>query len=304
MSTVASRPRVLVKGGTIYRGGTGMLTWLAHRISGIAVVYFLTLHIFEALHLFGGPQAYDGAIEVYKQPWFRPFEWLLVMAVVYHAFNGLRVMLFDTWPKTTRYHRQIFWIEVALFVVLTPLIGWAMLRSVFGLSLQQIFASTNGIGYAALIVGPVALPVLYIAWRGSGLSNGPLLVSASNSRLQPTKNTFERLAWQFMRVSGVLMVILVFWHLYIMHFENDISAITGEFVFQRFAQNPTWIAVDLSMLILAWLHGLNGLRIVITDYMQRSNARRIVLLAVGAFALVWLVAGGIVLFTLPRGLGA
>jgi succinate dehydrogenase / fumarate reductase cytochrome b subunit len=293
-----------IKGGSLYRGGTGMLTWLAHRISGVAIVYFLTLHIFEAMQLFGGPAAYNEATAVYKQPWFRPFEWLLVMAVIYHAFNGLRVMLFDTWPQTTRYHRQIFWVGVALFIILTPIIGWAMLRSTIGLSLQQIFASTNGIGYAALIVLPVALPVLYIAWRGSGLANGPLLVSSSNSRPAPTQSTFERLAWQFMRVSGVIIVVLVGLHLYIMHFQNDITDITGQFVFNRFAADPIWVAVDLLMLFLVWLHGLNGLRIVITDYMRRGSPRRIVLYVVGAIGLIWLVAGGLVLFTLPRGLGA
>ena len=90
-STAATRPKSLAKRGTIYLGGTGMLTWLLHRISGIAVVYFLTLHIYEALQLFGGPEAYNEATAAYKQPWFRPFEVALILAVTYHALNGLRV---------------------------------------------------------------------------------------------------------------------------------------------------------------------------------------------------------------------
>jgi succinate dehydrogenase / fumarate reductase cytochrome b subunit len=295
-------PKDYLEDGTLYKGGTGMWTWLAHRMSGVAIVYFLTLHIVEAIQLFGGPANYSEATAVYKQPWFRPFEWLLVMAVIYHALNGLRVMLFDTWPSTTKYHKQIFWIGLGIFVLATPMVGYAMLKSVFGLSLQEIFASMNGLGYALAIVLPVALPVLYVAWRGSGLSNGPLIVSQSNSRPAPQKNTFERLAWQFMRISGVILIVLVFWHLIIMHFINDISNITGQFVFDRFRSNPLWIAVDLSMLFLAWLHGLNGVRIVITDYMRRSYVRRVVLMALLAFGLVWLVAGAIVLFTLPNGL--
>jgi len=295
----SSLPKDYLEDGTLYKGGNGMLTWLAHRMSGVAVVYFLTLHIVEAIQLFGGSASYTEATAVYKQPWFRPFEWLLVMAVIFHALNGLRVMLYDTWPGTTKYHKQIFWIGIGLFVIATPMVGYAMMKSVIGMPLNEIFASMNGLGYALAIVLPVALPVLYVAWRGSGLSNGPLIVSQSSSRPSPAKNTFERLAWQFMRISGVLLVVLVFWHLLIMHFINDISAINGDFVFTRFKENPMWVAVDLSMLILAWLHGLNGARIVITDYMRRTYIRRIVLMALFAFGLAWLVAGAVVLFTLP-----
>jgi succinate dehydrogenase / fumarate reductase cytochrome b subunit len=289
----------------VYRGGTGQWTWLAHRISGVAVVYFLTLHIFETLQLARGAEAYNEATAVYKQPWFRPFEFLLVMAVVYHAFNGIRVMLFDYFPRLTRYRKQIFWIGVGVFVVLTPLIGYAMLREVFGKSLPEIFANLNNAPYAALIVGPVAIPVLYLFWRGSALSEGrKLILSASNSRAAPTASQFETVAWSFMRLSGLVLVIVVLLHLFIMHIERDIAAVTGQFVVDRFRANPIWIAIDLTMLLLAWLHGLNGVRIVLTDYMRRGSPRRIVLGAIGAFGLVWLVVGGIVLFIIPTALGA
>jgi succinate dehydrogenase / fumarate reductase cytochrome b subunit len=289
----------------VYRGGTGQLTWLAHRISGVAVVYFLSLHIFETLQLGLGPGAYDEATAVYKQPWFRPFEFLLVMAVVYHGLNGLRVMLFDYFPRTTRYRNQIFWIGVAIFVVLTPLIGFFMLRPLIGLSLPEIFADLRSAPYAALIVGPVAIPVLYLLWRGTALSEGrkPIL-SASNSSAPPTASGFEKFAWGFMRLSGLILVVLVFLHLFIMHLERDIVEVTGEFVIDRFRANPIWQFVDLAMLFLAWLHGLNGVRLVLTDYMRRGAPRKIVLYAIGAFGLVWLVAGSVVLFTFPLGVGA
>lgn len=298
MSTVASQPRSAVKGGSIYLGGTGMLTWLLHRISGIAVVYFLTLHIFEALQLFGGLEAYNEATEAYKQLWFRPFEMALVLAVVYHALNGLRVWMFDAYPQTTKHHRTVFKIGAAIFVVISLAVAVVMLRPLFGRSLAEIFAvkSTGALVYALAIVLPVSLPVLYIAWRGSGLANGPLIVSPSSSRPTPLKNGFERFMWQFMRLSGLIMMILVFAHLTLMHFINDIEAITGEFVAARFAATPIWIIVDLAILVLAWIHGLNGLRIVLMDYIKRSGTRRIVFGAIGLFGFVWFVAGAAVLF--------
>jgi succinate dehydrogenase cytochrome b556 subunit len=293
-----SQPRSPVKSGSIYLGGSGMLIWLLHRISGIAVVYFLTLHIFEALQLFGGVGAYKDATAAYKQLWFRPFEMVLVLAVVYHALNGLRVWMFDTFPSTTKHHRTVFKIGVAVFVVIVLAVAVVMLRPLFGRSLAEIFAikSTGALIYALAIALPVALPVLYIAWRGSGLASGPMLISQSNSRPAPMKNRFERFMWQFMRLSGLLMVILVFWHLTIMHFTNDIENITGQFVANRFAATPLWIIIDLMILVLAWVHGLNGLRIVLMDYVKRSGARRIVFGLIGLFGLVWFGAGAAVLF--------
>ena len=284
----------------MYRGGTGQLTWLLHRISGVAVVYFLSLHIFETLQLARGAEAYNEATVVYHQPWFRPFEFALVMAVVYHAFNGVRVMLFDFFPHLTRYRKQIFWLGLALFAVLTPIVGYFMLYKLIGLSLPEIFADLSSAPYAALIVGPVALPVLYLLWRGTALGDGrKVILSASSSAPAPTANAFEKLAWSFMRISGILLVFLALTHLFIMHIERDITEVTGEFVANRFQSNPIWIANDLLMLFLAWLHGLNGVRIVLTDYMRKGAARRWVLYAIGAFGLVWLVAGGYVLFIIP-----
>lgn len=284
----------------MYRGGTGQWTWLLHRISGVAVVYFLTLHIFETLQLARGPLAYDEATAVYKQPWFRPFEFLLVMAVVYHAFNGVRVMLFDYFPNLTRYRKPIFWIGLLIFAALTPIVAYFMLAEVFEPGVD-FFSGLNNLPYAALIVGPVALPVLYLLWRGTALSEGrALMLSASSSAPAPTASRFEKLAWSFMRLSGILLVILALSHLFIMHIERDIVDVTGEFVVNRFLSNPLWIAIDLSLLVLAWLHGLNGVRIVLTDYMRRGSPRRAVLYAIGAFGLVWLAAGGYVLFIIPN----
>ena len=284
----------------MYRGGTGQLTWLLHRISGVAVVYFLSLHIFETLQLARGAEAYNEATVVYHQPWFRQFEFALVMAVVYHAFNGVRVMLFDFFPHLTRYRKQIFWLGLALFAVLTPIVGYFMLYKLIGLSLPEIFADLSSAPYAALIVGPVALPVLYLVWRGTALGDGrKVILSASSSAPAPAANAFEKLAWSFMRISGILLVFLALTHLFIMHIERDITEVTGEFVANRFQSNPIWIANDLLMLFLAWLHGLNGVRIVLTDYMRKGAARRWVLYAIGAFGLVWLVAGGYVLFIIP-----
>jgi len=305
-STAATRPKTPAKRGTIYLGGTGMLTWLLHRISGIAVVYFLTLHIYEAMQLFGGPEAYNEATAAYKQPWFRPFEVALILAVTYHALNGLRVSMFDLFPKTTKHHRAIFKIGAAIFILIALAISFVMLRPLIGMPLNDIFKveSASTLIYALVIVLPVGLPVLYLAWRGSGLATGPMIVSQSSSRSAPTTSQFERAMWSFMRLSGFIMIILVFMHITLMHFINDIEQITGQFVFDRFAALPAWAWIDLAILFFAWLHGLNGLRVVLTDYIRRGTGRKVVLGIVGLFGIAWFVLGAWVLFYVQQQAGA
>ena len=102
--------------------------------------------------------------------------------------------------------------------------------------------------------------------------------------------------WSFMRISGFVMIFLVFLHITIMHFINDITAITGQFVYSRFAALPAWAWIDLAILFFAWLHGLNGLRVVLTDYIRRGTGRKVVLGLVGLFGLAWFVLGAGVLF--------
>ena len=93
---------------------------------------------------------------------------------------------------------------------------------------------------------------------------------------RPTSGGFETASWYFFRVSGILLIFLVIIHLIIMHVSNDVSCTTYQFVSARYA-NPFWRLYDWLLLTLALTHGMNGLRIVIEDYVS-SPRRRIVLL--------------------------
>ena len=86
--------------------------------------------------------------------------------------------------------------------------------------------------------------------------------------------SFDLYAWVFMRVSGVLLVLLVLCHFAIMHVLGDgLDRVNFAFVSGRWA-NPFWRIYDFAMLTLALLHGGNGLRVIIDDY-ARSDARRL-----------------------------
>ena len=83
---------------------------------------------------------------------------------------------------------------------------------------------------------------------------------------------WETFSWYFFRVSGVALILLVILHLVIMHVTNDVSSTTYDFVAHRYA-NPFWRVYDLTLLTLALLHGLNGLRIVCDDYIRTRGTR-------------------------------
>ncbi|MFD7899356.1 succinate dehydrogenase hydrophobic membrane anchor subunit [Streptomyces sp. NPDC059479] len=88
-----------------------------------------------------------------------------------------------------------------------------------------------------------------------------------------TRGNFEMAAWLFMRLSGVVLVVLVIGHLIIqLVLDGGVSKIGFAFVAGRWA-SPFWQVWDLLMLWLAMLHGGNGLRTVINDYAERATTR-------------------------------
>lgn len=119
---------------------------------------------------------------------------------------------------------------------------------------------------------------------------------------RPTSGGFETASWYYFRVSGILLIFLVIIHLIIMHVSNDVSCTTYQFVSARYA-NPFWRLYDWLLLTLALTHGMNGLRIVIEDYVS-SPRRRIVLLTLAAIILVaFFMLGTITLITFQPVLG-
>ncbi len=85
-------------------------------------------------------------------------------------------------------------------------------------------------------------------------------------------NSFEVFSWYFFRISGLALVFLAIIHLFIMHVSNDVSKTSYDFVASRYA-NPFWRVYDLLLLTLALLHGMNGLRVMVDDYVRGRGWR-------------------------------
>lgn len=103
--------------GTLYRGREGMWSWVLHRITGTAIYFFLLVHILDTALVRISPDAYDAVIGTYKTPIMGLGEAALVAAIVFHAFNGLRIILIDLWSWATRHQRVLFWVVLGLWVV-------------------------------------------------------------------------------------------------------------------------------------------------------------------------------------------
>jgi succinate dehydrogenase / fumarate reductase cytochrome b subunit len=111
-----------------YRGGEGMLAWAFHRISGVAIWAFLVLHVVDIFLVGAAPDTYDTLLAIYAHPIGIVLEWLLGAAVLYHALNGLRIVIIDFWPALTRYHRELWYASWVLFF----LIGIPVTVVIFG----------------------------------------------------------------------------------------------------------------------------------------------------------------------------
>jgi succinate dehydrogenase / fumarate reductase cytochrome b subunit len=101
-----------------YRGGAGQWSWLIHRLTGVGVLVFLLAHIVDTAMIGWGPAAYNKMIELYRLPIFRVSEVLLAGAVLYHALNGVRIIIIDFWPQATLVQRKLFYAVLIVFAVL------------------------------------------------------------------------------------------------------------------------------------------------------------------------------------------
>jgi succinate dehydrogenase / fumarate reductase cytochrome b subunit len=104
--------------GLRYQGGGSQTAWLLHRISGLGIVIFVTMHILAS---FLGGEIGKFLNAVYISWWFQVF---VIFSALFHGINGLRITILDLWPKLIEYQREAIWVEWFIFV---PVFGLAVL---------------------------------------------------------------------------------------------------------------------------------------------------------------------------------
>ena len=118
------------------------------------------------------------------------------------------------------------------------------------------------------------------------------------ARTARRSTNWEKWGWIYMRASGLVLVVLIFGHLFInlLAGEGGVKAIDFAFVAGKWA-DPFWKVYDTLLLWLALIHGSNGMRTIVNDYVGRPTTRKIFLGALVASSAVLLVLGTLVLWT-------
>ncbi|GAA1889560.1 succinate dehydrogenase hydrophobic membrane anchor subunit [Paeniglutamicibacter psychrophenolicus] len=116
-------------------------------------------------------------------------------------------------------------------------------------------------------------------------------------RARKSRGSFEMIAWLFMRLSGVALIVLIFGHLFAnLMLGEGISGINFGFVAGKWA-DPVWMFWDLAMLWLAMLHGTNGVRTIINDYAEKPATRVWLKGILYVATIVIVILGTLVIFT-------
>ena len=109
-----------------------MWMWVVHRVTGVAIFFFLLIHVLDNALVRVSPEAYNDVIGSYKTPLYGLIESGLVAAILLHAFTGLRIIAVDRSTWALRHQKQRVWAVWILFAVLMVPFLWRHLGHVFG----------------------------------------------------------------------------------------------------------------------------------------------------------------------------
>jgi succinate dehydrogenase cytochrome b subunit len=129
----------------MYRGQSGHWSWLLHRITGLGVLLFLLVHIVDITLIGFGPKVYNDSIAIFSLPFVRVVSLALIASVLYHAFNGVRIIIVDFWPNGHKYQRGLFYTALALSIICFIPMAFFVMAPVFGFCPQGLCDSTGQI---------------------------------------------------------------------------------------------------------------------------------------------------------------
>jgi succinate dehydrogenase / fumarate reductase cytochrome b subunit len=131
---MTDRIKIAISGYTKYRG-RGHISFFLHRIAGLAVITFLTLHILTTSTVFFIPQWYDTLVEIFRNPFIMLIEIILSFFVIFHGVNGLRLAYIDLfrpdlWSKrlTYRFRTVTFIATFFLWLPAFVIMGYDLLK--------------------------------------------------------------------------------------------------------------------------------------------------------------------------------
>lgn len=295
-----------------YRGGLGQWAWAIHRAAGLGVLAFLLLHVFDIFLVSFGPEAFNAPLEILYKSWpSRILEIFLLFGLLYHAMNGVRIILADFMPvfASRKIARNSFYIQMLAFLVIfipaaIYLFYTLPLEKLGGNAILSIIVALGVLALPGVIVGLFSLlPTAASTKLDADASDGNYEDAISrivSSRKHRVMTRTELNIWLFMRISGTFLVFLALYHFFIMHFVYGVEGMDFNFIIERW-MNPIsgwfWRTYDLALLLFAVTHGILGARYSIQDYIH-NRALKFILVAGAVLTYVAIIGmGAFVIFT-------
>lgn len=117
----------------MYRGREGQWAFMLHRLSGVAIALYLLLHVIDISLVMYGPEGPFNAFLAFYHNWPFRIGLVLVMAgVVYHAFNGVRIILMDFTDWGVRYQRVMWYAALVATTVVGIPVLFKVIPEIFG----------------------------------------------------------------------------------------------------------------------------------------------------------------------------
>lgn len=114
-----------------YRGGLGMAMWALHRLAGLGILLFLSLHVVDIFLLAFGEEVFNELLVIYTSPPARVMEVFLLFGVLFHALNGLRIIVQDFFPRAMLAQRRLVQVELVVFLIVFLPCAFLMIRPLF-----------------------------------------------------------------------------------------------------------------------------------------------------------------------------
>ena len=109
-----------------YKGQGPMLTFILHRIGGVGMAVFVTMHILASF--LGG--SIGGLLNSVYEHWL--FQIFIFFCALFHAINGLRITIIDLFPKLLVHQREAIWVEWAVFIPLFAIAVFVIISTAGG----------------------------------------------------------------------------------------------------------------------------------------------------------------------------
>lgn len=119
-----------IKENLSYKKDSGNWAWIYHRISGIALIAYLFLHVYSLSTLTDGKEAFETKMSTFSSGPFLVLEWVLFIFVLFHSLNGVRIVLVDL-ADGSKYHKTLYRVSWIAGILLFLGMGYIMLSHLF-----------------------------------------------------------------------------------------------------------------------------------------------------------------------------